>query len=492
MRVFFLDTNLFLQCRPLHELPWSEVADGQDVILLVPRAAQEEIDRLKHDGNSRRARRARAASALFREIVLAASEARVIRDAAPRVVVSFPASRGRGLPCPDNLDPSRADDQIVWEMLAYAMENPVGTAALLTDDTNIMLTAKRHGLPVLPIPDAWFLPPEPDERDKRIVELERRLKQHEEAAPKILVSVTDPTGEPTEAVRIAVTRYDDLTSEQIERVVGRARARYPMVTDFSSPEGLAHFMPPTAGFQWQAPTSNEIDHYRQEYAAWEERLREFLARYPSALEQHTRRTGLVLLLENTGGAPATNLVIELEAHVGIVFDPPAADEADTWKARDDSRPSMPPDHPRGKWIPAGLSVPFAILEAAQQAELSVQGIVDRLTATRALPINRPMDIFIPPLPEPRDRHAFYWKPRKPRQARDTWVLECAEFRHQVHPESLRVSICLPRGATATNAAIVCTLSASNLVEPVRRVVPVRIEQVQGDSEAECLSLIQRA
>jgi hypothetical protein len=488
MRVFFLDTNIFLQCRPIHELPWAEVAERQDVTLLIPRAVQEEIDRLKHDGNSRRARRARAASSLFRQIVFAPSEALTIRERAPRVEVSFSGPRRSQRPCPDGLDPSRADDQIIWDLLIYAEEIGAGTVMLLTDDINIMLTAKAHAVPVLPIPDAWLLPPEPDERDKRIAELDRRLKRHEEAAPRIVLSVTDATGELIEAARIAVTRYEDLPREQTERVVQAAMARYPMITDFSSPARLASFMPPAVGFHWQPPAPDEVEQYRQDYAAWEERLREFLSRYPRVLEQATRRTGLVLTLENAGGAPAANLVVELEAQDGILFDPPRADEAKTRKARGDAGLRMPPSPPRGKWVHAGVVGQLGFLDAARQAELSVQGIVQRL-GTPMFPDHLPPDIFIPRMPEPRDRHAFYWKRGKPSQLADTWALECGEFRHQVHAESLEVSLFFPRGATGTNAGVQCTVTASNLVEPLRQVIPVRIEQVGGDAEAKCLSLI---
>lgn len=45
---FFPDTNLFIQCRPLGELDWSEWADFEEVHLIVCRTVQREIDRQKH------------------------------------------------------------------------------------------------------------------------------------------------------------------------------------------------------------------------------------------------------------------------------------------------------------------------------------------------------------------------------------------------------------------------------------------------------------
>jgi len=48
MKVFFIDTNIFLQCRDLEQLPWSDMCEKDEhVQLLVPRAVQREIDRQK-------------------------------------------------------------------------------------------------------------------------------------------------------------------------------------------------------------------------------------------------------------------------------------------------------------------------------------------------------------------------------------------------------------------------------------------------------------
>ena len=73
------------------------------------------------------------------------------------------------------LDLSVADNRIVDEALSYAASNPGVDLVFLSHDTAPILTAKRHGLPVFVIPDGWLLPPEPDPRDKRIMELERKV-----------------------------------------------------------------------------------------------------------------------------------------------------------------------------------------------------------------------------------------------------------------------------------------------------------------------------
>ena len=64
-QIFFLDANVFLECRALEELPWKELTDEDPIRLLVALTVIEEIDKRKH-GNDRRADRARKASQRLR------------------------------------------------------------------------------------------------------------------------------------------------------------------------------------------------------------------------------------------------------------------------------------------------------------------------------------------------------------------------------------------------------------------------------------------
>jgi hypothetical protein len=90
--ILFPDTNVFLQCRALHEMPWREAVAAGAVDLWIAAPVQDEIDRLKGDGNQRRARRARDANRLFRDILDAPQEALTVRESGPRVTLRFAPS----------------------------------------------------------------------------------------------------------------------------------------------------------------------------------------------------------------------------------------------------------------------------------------------------------------------------------------------------------------------------------------------------------------
>ena len=80
----FPDTNLFIQCRPLEQLDWSEWAEFAEVRLIVCRPVQREIDNQRSRGNSRVAHRARKTYGTFREILSSESRFKLLNNSGPR------------------------------------------------------------------------------------------------------------------------------------------------------------------------------------------------------------------------------------------------------------------------------------------------------------------------------------------------------------------------------------------------------------------------
>src|SRR5260221_5332573 len=101
-KYLYLDSNVFLQCKPLKELPWADVCEDDDIALVVARTVQRELDQNKRSGNPRRAKRARAATTIFRDVIAAPSERLAIVGPSPNVYLTFAA------PC-----------QIEWERLSF-------------------------------------------------------------------------------------------------------------------------------------------------------------------------------------------------------------------------------------------------------------------------------------------------------------------------------------------------------------------------------------
>jgi hypothetical protein len=47
--VFFLDTNVFLECKNLEDLDWKNAVGADDIRLVVPMTVVNELDKLKND-----------------------------------------------------------------------------------------------------------------------------------------------------------------------------------------------------------------------------------------------------------------------------------------------------------------------------------------------------------------------------------------------------------------------------------------------------------
>lgn len=81
----FPDTNLFIQCKSLNELDWSEWANFSEIHLIVCRPVLREIDNQKNRGNGRVSRRARKAHSLFRDIAINEKDYELIQKDGPKV-----------------------------------------------------------------------------------------------------------------------------------------------------------------------------------------------------------------------------------------------------------------------------------------------------------------------------------------------------------------------------------------------------------------------
>lgn len=233
--VVFADTNVFLQCKALQDLPWKDLFDAADQIdLLVGAPVQDEIDRLKQDGNHRRARRARDTNNLFRQALDSAEEAMTIRESGPRVVLKFAPALPAQRATPPTLDLTRADDRLIDEVRHYQTEVPPHAveSIILTSDTGMRLRARRHHVSVADLPDSWLLPPESDSRDKEISKLRIELERLKSAAPSLEAALHDATGGAISSISATLPFHPPLSGRDIDRLIAEIQARYPLATDF--------------------------------------------------------------------------------------------------------------------------------------------------------------------------------------------------------------------------------------------------------------------
>ncbi|MGC8658036.1 MAG: PIN domain-containing protein [Desulfomonilaceae bacterium] len=352
MRVLFLDTNIFLQCKDVDQLPWSEVAGkAGEILLLIPTSVEKEIDNLKQDGNSRRTKRARKANSRMREILKAKDEKLTLRKSGPLVEISF-VSLDIAQNLQGQIDTSKPDNRIVAEAISYKHEHPTNDVFLLTNDTLLIRTAMRHNLSYLEIPSNWVLEPEPDPNEKKIKELEDKLKKLEKILPKIDITISDSEGTVLpQSHNIVVKTCKELDCYEIEELIAAAKNEWLLHSESEiqkNAKAVHQFAPSFLGFDhdYERPNGQDIQNYFEECDKWISELEAFIKELPTRMDSTSRNFRLVVTIANFGSVPAENVVVEFKLPNGLLFRPPS-ESVDF-----DISKLVPkcPQPPEGRWI----------------------------------------------------------------------------------------------------------------------------------------------
>lgn len=446
MACFVPDTNVFLQCRPLAEVEWHQVTSDEAVELVVVAQVYRELDRLKHGASARRVRRARRWLELLRPVALDECDEVVLRESRPRVVLRLAPRLRPGALDGSVLDLDIADERIVAEALAFAQGGDVDVG-VLSDDGMALRAAREVGLGDVPVPSSWLAEPEPDEGQRRVAELERQVAGLLRQVPVIDVrAVID--GDPVTRIEATYLLWPELTPDFIAHAMARVRAAHPG--------------PRTAGSARIAIVGDAVDYGRANYDVWLANVEKQLAASARLALGFTDPFSVHLVLENSGGASADGLVVDVQARGAVrLSDPEALDEI-----REKLSESFPtPPKPRSM---------FALADVRES--------------------------MLPPIPRfpispafvPRGVSEFAWSFDPPEALSGSARGECDEFRHGLQPERFAFGLRPPLDATGDcEGALVVRVSARNLGAPQQTVIPVVLRPRLGDTEARVARQLER-
>ena len=451
------DTNLFIQCQEVSALPWGELAEVDEIELVVCRPVQKEIDELKGKGNSRVSDRARNASQLIRKILRSDSEELVIREADPRVRVLLTSMKpSEGLV--DLLDYDEVDDQLVG--VVAAARSQLGTdARVLSHDTGPMASAKRVDVPFVEIPDEWLLPPEPTGTDKKIQLLEAEVRRLKTLEPKVEVRAVDDQGSEIERIEGEAVRLLPLSREEFLRLRESLRSLFPPRVQREPDRHILSI--PTLGETFVPPTRDEIDAYENDiYPQWLASCEDVFA------QLHTRKAGWAILpkfrfeLKNVGSRPANDSLITINAQGDFKI-------AVKQDRRSEKKPPptlpKPPEALLGRWTNPLLE------RFGSLGSHTIAGILagNAFKSPRFLP-----DAALRNFPIPtRDPNGFYWRDR-PRKPTYSVSQECAQWRHGPDARRLGATIVPTVVEGVCRGILSCVVEAENLSTPSESRVPV--------------------
>lgn len=473
----FPDTNLFIQCRSLRELPWSALGEFEEIHLVVCRPVQREIDSQKYRGNDRVADRARKTYGLFREIIASGLDHRVVSDGRPVVKLYLDSL----LPNPDlrdRLDYSKPDDEVVGCLDTFQRHNQDKTVYLLTHDGGPMMTAKSLNIHFMPIEDNWLLPPENNKTERELIRVKDRLAQIEEAEPRFHLTCVDEQGKELNSLEVEYVVYNPLAESDVAALVQSLESQFPPSKDFGSREFAERQTRGVLGAfgakgQYVPASDEAIAEYTNQYAHWIEESEHILATLHDEMQRSGRQLVLTFVGANIGSRPGRAVLVQFRAKGDVqICVPLEDDERIDEEGMVQMRLPSPPQPPQGRWQPFFL-VP-GILSGALRSQL----LIERPTVT--LPFS--------PADHRRDPNAFYFKGTRPMDPVDAFGMECEQWRHGLDDERFMLQVSVDCSEDKISGVVECTIHAENLSEPLKRVIPVRIDvkRVSVGNEAERL------
>lgn len=493
MKSIFLDTNFFIQCQIPKDINWEALFDQNDHIqLLIPRAVQIEIDRLKNDGNSRRSKKARSANSLLKETILANENRIDIHEKEPFIEITFPPPIESHPELPIFLDKNKIDDQIIAEILSFKNQHSNNEVYLLTHDTNLLLTAKRCGINYLVIPNNWLLSPEPDSKDKKIAELEKHLSDLRKSIPEIKFTIQDDSGnEISKKYLFLLPEYKEPDDVEIEKLISKFKNQYPIKVDFtdnvssSATEIFRQSLIAQSILSSQNyfPLSEEeITKYRTEqYPNWIINLKQHISLLLSFFNKKSRTFSVTFLLFNSGQVFAENVLVEFRAYGGILFLRQKEEDEEIETHLATSFP-QPPSPPKGSWRTSGY-----------------QSIIDSINASKSLKKDKffSQNNYISSAISSnlvnfqKDKNVFSQKTLKYGNPTDSIIFECEEFRHKRKPERFVFNVFVPPTIEHTqHFAIEAIFSAKNIPEPVKHIIQINFTIAENDSRQEAYNFLQ--
>jgi hypothetical protein len=494
---FFPDTNVFVQCHPLGQLDWSAWKTFDEVHLIVSRPVQSEIDKQKNKGSDRLGKRARTTSSLFREIILADTREKVIREAGPRVKIVIHQDLRPSPDLADRLDYTERDHQLVGIAYAFVQQNPGSDARLLTDDTGPMASAQMVSIPFVAIPDNWLLPPQPSETERKIGTLQAEVARLRDAEPDFRIGCVDRERNAITKLKIETTRHMPLTDDEILKLMDQVKERFPIASDFGLREPTERPVSGlVGGFQimkevFTPATEDEIAAYREvSYPKWIEGCERTLRDLHKIIESGEDVPAIWFAVVNEGNRPARGALITVEAKgdFAVLSTEAEEDEKDGENEENgtDNEPlelRSPPRPPVGIWRPNPIMSALDSISAIQRAVGAY--------AHPQLPNFASRIASLPHYNPRRDPNRLYWKPHRPLEPTLTFSLECEQWRHGVEPELFGVEIHFKKERDSLAGALECRIHAENLTDPAVMLVPIRIRILQKGVYDTAEALVQR-
>jgi len=519
--VFVADTNLFFECKRLEDLPWSDLGCDPIVIALT-KPVIGEIDKHKKAGGRTR-KRAVEISGRIRGMLETKRTEEIIREAEPKVVLRLLPIVRPDPSLEQDLDYTQNDDRIVGIVSTISRGDGFASVSFLTDDGVAASTAQCLNLPFHLIANTWKRPPEQTTEARQIGELKKDLAAYRSQEPTIELRNASKDETETYTVRRVALALDQ---SEIDRLVDDLRAHHPLQEDFNAPE--AETLEDGTEISYEAPAPEVVQRYTTEtYPNWLTQCRSVLETLHG---EHETSVKLTFGVTNSGTRPASQMRLSFEA-LGNLYLRRASKNREDDEADDElivnsgpqpmqnlpSPPKAPPvqrivtrpkststslnteklraglrlDDPRGLVLGGsairglmGASSVFQDIERMgalstfarirQEQDLLFKPLLGGLPDMSHTASAQNFDlahIYSPRIHQQHDPEGFYYSEWPPNEPVKVGALTCDLFRHRREEEFFEIEV-LYANEGNVKGAVLCTIHAENLTEPVELRIPI--------------------
>lgn len=289
----FLDTNIFLQFKPLQEIPWEDLL-GTEYTLVVPITVINELDQQKNSDKSRVRKRAKSALRLIEGLDLTSTTLPLeIGSKEPQGAIFSKYA----------LDPNIGDDRIIASILEF--EEPLQSCVLVSDDTGIRIKAKNKQIACQRIGEEYRLPTETSDEQKTITRLRKEILHLQNNKPKLTLSLDDGSTN----IRHTVRDLDDEDSLANEMKLIRGKHNKLIYRDTNERD---YRTPPlTLSQRLYTLTSTQVDKYNTDLDNYFQDYEKYLRQNYKLENKRRNSLEVKLILDNIGKAPACDITLEL-------------------------------------------------------------------------------------------------------------------------------------------------------------------------------------
>jgi hypothetical protein len=305
-RVIALDTQMIFEARPLSQLDWSTISVGPILLVVLPQVSAE-VDARKRDG--RLGQRARDLNRLL-EPSIESGGATTLVEQPVGIDIAYVAAGRVDWDHLEDLERDNGDDRIVAQAKHALIDDPT-RVEVMSFDSRPRAAARRHGMKAIRPDESWLLDPEPSPTDRRVAELEQRVRLLQASEPQFRVEIRM-----LHVLPLVRFRLPSLPTETIDPFTQMILAKHPRQY--------------TGGFVSHGLHTNS--HYDEEYDEYAAALS--VVDVPNihlGVARQFSQYGFVVTIENVGVLAAEHVTVELRSgnavlhcmpYVVDVFGPP--------------------------------------------------------------------------------------------------------------------------------------------------------------------------